>query len=122
MAFPLLQTLVLLLISIGLYFRKVNRIHIPVMIAAFLIDLGMVLYLELNRAAVEQVIGGVEGLLLFHVIVSTLVVVLYVALFVTGFRLFKKVTLSPKLHRTLAMAFVLGRLINYITSFFVGSA
>lgn len=121
MAFPILSTLVLLLIGIGLKYRKVNRIHIPVMITAFVIDLGMVLYLELNRAAVEQVVSGVEGLLLFHVIVSSLVVVLYLALFATGFRLFKRVTVSPKLHRTLAMAFVLGRLINYVTSYFVGS-
>ena len=119
---PVLSTVVLVLIALGLKYRKVNRIHIPLMLSAFAIDLGMVVWLEFNRLAVEKVVGGVSGLLLFHVIVSIGVVILYVALISTGMKLFKKVTLSPALHRNLAVAFVIGRLINYVTSFFVGSA
>jgi len=120
--FPLLSTLVLILIGVGIKYRKVNRLHISLMLTAFAIDVGMVVWLEFNRLAVEQVVGGVSGLLFFHVIVSIGVVILYVALISTGMKLFKKVTLSPALHRNLAVAFVIGRLINYVTSFFVGSA
>jgi len=120
--FPILSTVVLVLIALGLKYRKVNRLHIPLMLSAFAIDVGMVLWLEFNRMAVEKVMGGVSGLLLFHVVVSIGVVILYVALISTGLKLFKKVTLSPTLHRNLAIAFIIGRLINYVTSFFVGSA
>lgn len=121
MGFPILSTLVLVLLTVGIVYRKVNRIHISAMMLAFLIDIGMVLYLELNRAAVEQVVEGVHGLLAFHVAVSVLVVLLYIALIVTGMRLFKRITISTKLHRLLASVFVIGRLINYVTAFYVGS-
>lgn len=94
----------------------------PVMFLAFCIDLGMVLWLEFNRAAVEQVVEGVSGLLAFHVVVSTLVVILYILLIWSGIRMWKNKPLSPKFHRNLGMAFVVGRLINYVTAYFVGSA
>ncbi|MFN8615342.1 MAG: hypothetical protein U0003_05480 [Vampirovibrionales bacterium] len=120
--FPVLSTLVLVLIALGLKHRRVPGKHIPLMLSALLIDVGMVLWLEWHRQAVEQVVEGVSGLLLFHVCVSTLVVVLYIGLLITGIRQAKGIALSTQWHRWMAIAFVVGRLINYVTSFFVGSA
>jgi hypothetical protein len=122
MAFPILSTLVLVLIFIGLWKRKVNRIHIPAMLAAFVIDLGMVLWLELNRLAVEQVIEGVSGLLAFHVTVSIIVMLLYIALIISGYKIWKGERALFNLHRYMAAIFIIGRLINYVTAFYVGSA
>ena len=114
----ILSTLVLFIIAYGVIKRNDRKVHIPVMTAAFLIDLGLVLYIELNRGAVEQAIDGVEGLLLFHIIVSALVLVLYIALTVIGVKLLKNPAMM-KLHRNLAAAFIICRLTNYVTSFFI---
>lgn len=122
MAFTILSTLVLVLIAVGLWKRKVNRIHIPAMLLAFAIDLGMVLWLEFNRLAVEQVVEGVSGLLAFHVVVSILVVFLYIGLIVSGYQLWKGKLTQRNPHRWMAAVFIVGRLINYVTAFFVGSA
>ncbi len=122
MVFPLLSSFAIILLGLGLFLRREPALHIPLMLSAFGLDLGMVLWLEFNRAAVEQVAAGVTGLLAFHVIVSTLVMVLYIALIWSGRRLWLGHPASRKLHRILAVTFIIGRLINYVTAFFVGSA
>ncbi len=122
MVFPFLSSFVLILLAVGLVYRREPALHIPLMLSAFGVDLGMVLWLEFNRAAVEQVVTGVTGLLAFHVVVSTLVMVLYMVLIWSGRRLWLGQERSRGFHRTVAAIFIVGRLINYVTAFFVGSA
>ncbi len=115
----IISTLVLVLIFFGVKNHRNRKVHIPIMGLAFLTDLGLVLYIELNRGAVEQTIAGVEGLLLFHIIVSVLVLALYIALIVLGLQWVKKVPNVGLWHRRLAYFFVIGRLTNYVTSFYI---
>lgn len=118
------STLVLIIISLGLFFRHRPKIHIPCMLTAFLIDISLVLYIEVTRHAIETVGQAVQrplpyGLLLFHVTMSALVLVLYVLMFRLGFGLFKGKESNRGIHRNLGYVFVVCRLANYITSFFV---
>lgn len=132
MTLHLFSTLVLVLIFVGLMLKKKHKLHAGLMVSAFLIDLGLVLVIELNRGAIEQTIAGVEGLLLFHIIVSVMVLFLYIALMASGLKLLKHykypkpdgvdpADFSKRLwtHRSLAAVFLVGRLINYVTSFYI---
>ncbi len=122
------SSLVLLIIATGLYFRKKMSLHIPLMITAFVIDLTLVLVIEIQRAAVEKVVGhvaaGTDYFLIFHAAVSLLVLVSYVSLIYTGSKVYKGIkagTGKPReiyaWHKKLAAAFIVLRLINYLTSF-----
>ncbi len=113
------SSVVLLLLLYGILKRRDRKRHISVMLTAFAIDLGLVLYIELNRGAVEQVVEGVSGLLLFHILVSLTVLLLYVALTVFGIRLMQGKPGALWWHRRLAYVFIVGRLTNYITSFWI---
>ena len=118
----IISTFVVLLLAFGFLNRHKRHIHIPVMASAFVIDLGLVIYIELNRHAVETLITHSNAFMIFHVSVSTLVLVLYVMLAVVGSKMAKLTTgeqlvsLTSK-HVTLARIFILFRLTNYVTSF-----
>lgn len=118
------STLVLILIAYGLKHRKNAKIHVPVMLAAFGIDILLVLWIELNRQAIEHVVENAEsetpdGLLMFHVAVSLLSIIFYVILTVLGFKIMKGERTLLKLHRNLGGLFLIFRLSNYVTSFYV---
>ncbi len=119
-----ISTIVLLLIGLGLAQRHQPRVHMPLMILAFVMDLGLVLYIEWSRHAVETLAEGLKTpfshqFLLFHVSVSALTLLLYVALIASGASLFRGRALSRPVHRGLAFAFIACRLTNYVTSFWM---
>ena len=121
-----ISTVVLVLILIGLAQRKNMKVHVPAMLAAFVIDVVLVLWIELNRAAIETVAEDIQnpqdhGLLLFHVSVSLITLGLYTFLTILGFKILKGRRDLLKLHRNWAAVFLLCRLANFITSFWVGT-
>jgi uncharacterized membrane protein YozB (DUF420 family) len=121
--FIALSTLVLVILALGLWKRHEKNWHIPLMSLAFLMDLALVFWIELSRQAVEKVLGQVptaytqeSSFVLFHAGVSLLTLLLYVGLIFTG----KKLLHAPEpRHRLLAAGFVLCRLTNYVTSFWM---
>lgn len=121
-----ISTLVLLLIALGWRFRNEPKRHIPCMAAAFAIDFGLLLYIEITRHAVETLGKTIKtpshgGLLFFHVSVSALMLILYFVQIGTGIALARKLPVNRSFHRQAAYLFVTCRLLNYVTSFFVGS-
>jgi uncharacterized membrane protein YozB (DUF420 family) len=126
------STLILIIIGVGWLFRRNARRHIPCMALAFLLDLGLLLYIEGTRHAINTVATGLKtpeshGLLLFHVTMSLLVLLLYLAQITSGVLLYRgRPGFSPvsvrNFHRFSAMAFLLFRGANYVTSFFVGKS
>lgn len=118
-----ISTLVLGLILLGFSFRRTPKVHIPCMLTAFALDLGLVLYIEFSRQAVERVSQEIQHpshwLLLFHVLVSVTVLVLYVVMLRLGLKLFKGEESQRHLHRRLGFCFLVCRLSNYVTSFWV---
>lgn len=114
-----LSTLVLVLIAIGVMKRKTTRIHLKLMTTAFLLDVGMVLYIEVTRNAVEQTLGGVTPFLMFHIVISIGVLVAYVFQLQLGRRLLKGVVTSRVTHLWVGVVFCALRLTNYVTSFYI---
>src|SRR5687767_5511339 len=116
------STIILLLLAYGIAQRKNSKVHIPVMLSAFVLDVALVLYIEITRHAVETFVDSVKtpvdhGFLLFHIGVSLLTLALYIAQIVTGRKLFKGNHGIRPLHRKLAWLFIVCRLTNYVTSF-----
>jgi len=113
----LISTFVLVLIALGLKFRHDRTRHIPLMLAAFLIDFGLVLSIELKRHAVEKlVLQQVPMFTVVHALISLGVLGLYVALMVFGFKIIKDQPNARGIHKKLGIAFVVMRLLNFATS------
>jgi uncharacterized membrane protein YozB (DUF420 family) len=116
----LISTLVLVLVAGGVYYRRQPRVHLRFMLAAFVVDLSLVLYIEVARHAVERVLGATTGLLLWcHVAVSVAVLCAYGVQIQLGRRMLRGFSANRRLHVRLGMTFCALRLLNYITSFMV---
>ena len=116
-----ISTLALILIFAGVYFRKKRALHMSLLLSAFVIDVLLVLYIELTRHAVEKVVSNSGPLLWFHVFVSVVALGLYVFQVRLGYLLYRGIQASRGLHIKCGMAFILFRVMNYITSFMVTS-
>jgi len=113
--------LVLLLVFVGVALRKRPRAHIPIMLTAFALDLGSVVYLQLARNAVGKTASSPSTLLLVHVTVATATILLYAAMTATGWRL-AATGRGRAAHRTLARIFLVCRIATWVTSFFTTPA
>src|SRR3990172_8460074 len=83
----LLSVFVCTLLVIGVLNRRRPRRHIPLMLTCLLIDLTMVVYLEVRRGVVESIPGrAMTPLLIFHIFLSTVVLVLYGVQVFTGLK------------------------------------
>ncbi len=118
--FSSLSTVVLILVVLGLWQRYNRKVHIPLMLTAFALDLGLVLAIELQRQAVEKLIDhSVSAFVYFHAGISLLVLVFYVILLVLGLGILKGQPKARHWHRLSGIGFIVLRLTNYITSFWV---
>ena len=108
-----------LLIAIGLLVRRNSRAHIPLMVAAFVVDLVNLLVVEFARDAVQKTLaGGHDWLFNLHVWASFVFLVNYVVAMVTGTLLLKRGR-CRRLHRWNAALFIVCRLTNFVTSFWM---
>ena len=117
-----ISTIVVLIIIAGLWKRKDRALHYKLMVLAFIIDMGMVVYIEFMRGAVETAVSSPPPLMLFHIFVSVMSIVFYLVQFYLGWRLFKGKVTSTKTHMYCGILFCVFRLSNYVTSFMVGSS
>ena len=114
------STLVLLLLGTGLYFRKRSTpLHRGLMIAAFVVDLGLLTYVELSRHAVETAISSTSPLVWFHAAVSTGVLICYVAMMGLGPALRRGRRTLLGAHRGIGWTLFALRSLNYVTAFMV---
>ena len=114
----LLSVVVCAILVIGVLNRRRRRIHIPLMLTAMAIDVGMVLYLEIRRGVVESIPKRpMTPLLAVHVTISVLVLILYGVQIVTGYRNAKgrRSTWHPRFAALLLPL----RCVNLITSFMI---
>jgi len=125
--FFVFSTLVLVILTIALIYRHNRKIHVPLMFIAFAIDLTLVLVIELQRHAVEKVVSQVNYFTWFHAAVSLTVLVLYGLQIYSGQKITKidkslnlvDYNKTVSFHTKVAGAFILLRLTNYVTSFFM---
>lgn len=121
-----ISTFSVLLIAAGLVALKRGQIrgHAWLMTAAFVVDVGLVLYIEVHKGALAQAgqaARALEGLLLFHVIISVVAMALHLMQLVLGWRMLAGKSAPRWLHRWGGIAFCVFRLGNYVTSFMVSS-
>jgi hypothetical protein len=123
-----ISTVVVVLIAVGLYFRRRPELHVKFMTAAFVTDLALVVWIEATRGAVETVVARPKPLVWFHAGVSVAVLVLYVVQLTLGRRLlYAPAAAGPAaaptgsghraLHRNLGITFCVLRGLNYVTAF-----
>ena len=116
-----ISTVAVILIGLGLAYRRRAEIHMPLMFAAFSVDIGLLLYIEWSRHAIEQLADasgtpGEHWFLIFHVSVSAIMLVLYLVQIASGLALIKGNTQRRSWHKAAGWAFVGFRLLNYVTS------
>jgi len=113
----MLSILACILIAVGLTQRRRRSVHIPLMLTAFLIDMGIVAYIEFNRGAIAAAKAKWGALMVVHIIISVLVLVLYVVQIVSGIR--KARGSAAHWHKLTGISFAVLRFGNLVTSFLV---
>jgi len=110
---------VLILIFVGISFKKNPKIHVPMMITCLILDLSAVLYLELTRNAVfEAIEHAPEFLMQIHLVFAVITLVGYGVAATTGTLLLKGKKVRH-IHKTNAIIFLLARIGVFVTSFWV---
>lgn len=117
---------VFLILLVGYAYRRRRKIHVPLMLSAFAIDMGLVAYIELNRSAIktaQSIItpdAGPGPLMTVHIIMSVIVVLLYFWQIYTGIGKLRGKR-NPS-HPYTGIVFLLLRFGNLVTSFIVTSS
>ncbi|MBT6842794.1 MAG: hypothetical protein HOA17_03230 [Candidatus Melainabacteria bacterium] len=122
--FKLLSPISVILVALGLMARKDPSKHVPLMLSAFAVDFILLIMIEFTDHAVEVVVEEVQNpdmnmFTIFHASISTVLLLLYFALIYTGFARLKDRTKFVQLHKMLAYAFIIFKLTNFITAFYV---
>jgi len=114
----LASSAVFAILLIGLYFRRKPRLHIPLMLLAFVLDVSLVIYLEFARSALTTASAPPHGFVLFHVCLAVITLMLYVIQIISG--IFVLIFEVPStFHRRSACLFFLFRFSTLITSIWV---
>lgn len=87
----LLSMLAFVLLLIGYVNRRRTRVHIPIMVTAFMIDMAIVVFIELSRGAIDRAQTKMGALMLVHIGFSIVTIVLYITQIVTGVRRVRRV-------------------------------
>ncbi len=116
-ALKLISIIVCLILVAGYLNRARRLVHIPLMAGAFLIDSGIVLYIELSRGAIETAGAKMSPLMVLHICISLAVLVLYVGQVITGIKNARGGI--SRWHAKAAIWLLVARFGNLITSFLV---
>ena len=131
-----LNIAVIFVLAVGLFLRYRPKIHMPLMLTAFVVDLINLLIIELGSGAVEQAVDAfTEGtyFVSFHVSVSALALAGYVVAVISGTKLYRasglaarlpvadpeRVRTLRKVHKVNAAIFIVMRLASFVTSFWM---
>jgi len=116
-------TIVLL---IGVALRRNRKLHPPIMIACFVADLGLVVWLEVTRSAVETAVGNMSALMVTHIVLAVLMILSYVSLMATGFKVLRakeplEFDTHRKSHRAASISFFIIRVAVLVTALMVAA-
>lgn len=106
---------VLLLLAAGLIRRRDTRTHALLMGAAIAVDLGLLLYIEGTRHAVNTVSSSVSPFILIHAGLSLVVVGAYASQIVTGWRRLSGRPFSRNAHVAVGLLLLGLRVVNFVT-------
>ena len=111
--------LILVLIFVGVSLRKDRKIHVPIMITSFVLDMVSVVYLEMNRQVVHEAFTHLsERIMQIHLFFAVGTLLGYAVALYTGRKLLKGATIFW-VHRLNAVCFLFCRTGIFVTSFLV---
>ncbi len=111
--------IVLTMIFVGVLFRRKRKIHIPIMVMSFVLDLSSVFYLELARNVIFKAYDNVsKELMQIHLFFAVVTLVGYGIAMYTGRKIAKGAPISA-LHRINAFCFLTARTGVFVTSFWI---
>lgn len=114
----IISAFVCVLLLFGVINRRRQAIHVSAMLSAFTIDLGLVVYLELRRGVVESIPHRqITPLLVFHILISVIVLILYGTQTYTGLRRIRGD--RGWSHRLVPWVLLPLRMLNFVTSIMV---
>lgn len=113
----LLSILAFLLLLAGYGARRKKAAHIALMLTAFVIDMGIVVYIEVTRDALASAKAKMGPLMIVHIALSVAVLVFYAGQIVSGVR--KARGRASRWHATGGPLLLLTRFGNLVTSFMV---
>jgi hypothetical protein len=111
---------------VGVFLSYNRKIHPPIMVGCFLADVGLVIWLEVTREAVETATGNMSALMVTHIALAMSMLVLYVLMLLSGLKLLRAPANSDSLairrrHKFGAILFFVVRVAVLVTAMMVAS-
>lgn len=114
------STISFALLIAGVLLRRRVHLHVPLLLTAFALDVGLLIFLQLTRGAIQTVLTQPNPpLLYFHVATSVGMLIGWGAMLFLGWKLLRGKDSIRPVHRVGAAIFLLFRLANYTTSFLI---
>lgn len=110
---------IVVLMLVGIYFRRQKKRHIKIMSLAMIWDVILILQIELSRSAILKASQAVKNTLLLniHVSIAVSTVILYAFMVYTGRKLLNgDIKIRPR-HKMLGWTTLFLRILTFITSF-----
>ena len=110
---------IVLLLTVGIYFRRQRKLHVKIMSVAIIWDIIIILQVELSRSAILKASKAMTNALLLniHVTIAVSSVILYGFMIYTGRRLLKGDNQIRNRHLMLGWTTYTMRILTFITSF-----
>lgn len=120
-AFVLVSLIVSTMVLAGVYYgvsqRKNRRRHVKVMVTCGIVDILLVLAIVIVRKALPKAMEADTDILRVHLMFSVPALLLWFSAFISGAKRLKGQWVG--FHRFNAIAFLIARTGNWVTSFFV---
>ncbi len=106
------------LLCIGIVFKQQRTMHVRLMNAGIFLDLGLVIFLEIQRSAINTATNfSLEPIQQIHILCSTLAVVLYFPTMILGWRIYLNKSQRRSLHLRFGIAAFVFRAIGFFLMF-----
>ena len=118
--YMLIATISYFLMLAGFYYRRIRQLHMPLMFAAIILDLSLVLILEFQREAIKTAMAmSLSPLQQAHIGFSTLATLCYFPLLFWGYRIWKNQSTNQQLslHKKVGKFAFVFRTIGFLLMF-----
>lgn len=113
-----IASLAWLCLVLGYLARRKRSRHVPLVVAGIGADLGLVLYLQITREAVQTAVSfSLSPLEQIHILFSTLALVLYFPVLYLGIQLIRGQKTSRLLHKRFAVTALIFRTLGFLFMF-----